>query len=204
MRWVRSPGRSRAGRVVVIPTLALVLLTACGAGDTGALGPGAKVHAPVPTTTTTGETISAHDAERLPSGQRAYVLPDETRVVVSSSEPLPERVRAAVQAQVDRTIQDPGVPGRITTNRSLIVDTAEGIAHQAALRTGKRIVFVYPLVGSCSPETAPYLGWTHTSITYYDAFDCDVLPTREEAEQRVAATIAAQPEPERYQVFVRE
>ena len=153
---------------------------------------------------TTGETIAVEDVDRLPPGKHAFVLPDKTRVVVTSDEPLPERVRAWVQGQVDGTVQDPGVPGQITTNRSLIVDTAQGIARKVGLQTGKQIVFVYPLVGSCPAGTEPFLGWAHTSITLYDAFDCDVLPTREAAEERVAATVAAQKDPERYQVFVRE
>lgn len=213
-----SPENRRAAFWLAAATLVLLallaLLDGCveGGGE-GSRGPGAEgssmldpAESPAPgeLTVATGEPIAVEDVDRLPAGKRAFVLPDKSRVVVTSSEPLPERVRAHVQEQVDASVQDPGVPEQITTNRSLIVDTAQGIARKVGLQTGKQIVFVYPLVGSCPAGSTPFLGWAHTSITLYDVFDCDVLPTKEEAEARVASTIAAQKDPERYQVFVRD
>ncbi|RXR21775.1 hypothetical protein EQW78_16565 [Oerskovia turbata] len=212
-----NPENRRTGFLLTTATLVMFLLLALlegcvgddrasttGPADGSSVADAAASAPPEELAVATGETIAVEDVDRLPPGKRAFVLPDETRVVVASDEPLPERVRAWVQGQVDRTVQDPGVPGQITTNRSLIVDTAQGIARKVGLQTGKQIVFVYPLVGGCPADSEPFLGWAHTSITLYDAFDCDVLPTREAAEARVAETIAAQKDPERYQVFVRE
>lgn len=204
---VKRPVKRRAGLVLAASALGIALLVSCAVRENGA-SPAAEGPADVQVSQTlavsTGETIAAEDVGRLPDGQRAYVLPDATRVVVATADPLPRSVRAYVQGQVDHVIQDPGVPGRITTNRSLIVDTAQGIANKVGVQTGKRIVFVYPLIGGCPASSEPYRGWAHTAITYYDAFGCDVLPTREEVEARVAATIAAQPDPERYEVFVHQ
>ncbi|MHA7134439.1 hypothetical protein [Oerskovia turbata] len=206
---MKSPEERRTILVLVATAVVFGLIVSCGAFGGGfsgepAAAPGAEQTAAVPeeVAAPTGATIAAKDAERLPPGQHAFVLPDMTRVVVTSGEPLPQSVRAHVQGQVNSVIQDPGVPGNITTNRSLIVDTAQGFAKKVGLQTGKQVVFVYPLIGGCEPSGEPYLGWAHTSVTYYDDFPCDVVPTREEAEQRVAAAVAAQPDPERYAVFV--
>lgn len=214
-----TPENRRAGFLLIAATLVMLALLALLEGCVGdargnPAGPGADGSSVQDAAATapaheelavaTGEKIAAEDVDRLPDGKKAFALPDGSRVVVTSDEPLPERVRSYVQGQVDKSVQDPGVPDQIVTNRSLIVDTAQGIARKIGLQTGKQIVFVYPLVGSCPAGTAPVLGWAHTSITFYDTFDCDVLATREEAEARVAATVAAQKDPERYQVFVRE
>lgn len=203
---VKRPVRRRAGLALAASALVIALLVSCAVRDDAEAPAAGPVGVQVAETlaVSTGETIAVEDVGRLPAGQRAYVLPDATRVVVATAEPLPRAVRASVQGQVDHVIQDPGVPGRITTNRSLIVDTAQGIANRVGVQTGKRIVFVYPLIGGCPASSEPYRGWAHTAVTLYDTFPCDVLPTREEAEARVAETVAAQPDPERYEVFVHQ
>jgi hypothetical protein len=205
---VKSPEERRTVLVLAATAVVFGLMVSCGAFGGGASDiapptPGAEPSAAAePVEAAAGDEISAADVARLPVGQRAFELPDATSVVVSASEPLPSAVRHHVQGQVDKVIQDPGVPGGITTNRSLIVDTAQGVAKKVGLQTGKQVVFVYPLIGGCEPTEEPFLGWAHTTVTYYDDFPCDVVRTREEAEQRVAAVIAAQPDPERYAVFV--
>lgn len=205
---MKFPEEYRTVLVLASTALLLAVIVSCGALVGGASGEPtgvrsvAQADAIVSLNVSSGATIAPEDVDRLPAGQRAFAMPDGTRVVVTTAEPLPGSVRSHVQGQVDTVIPDPGVPGRITTNRSLIVDTAQGIAKKVGLQTGKQIVFVYPLIGSCPSTSEPYLGWSHTAITYYDAFPCDVVPTLEEAEQRVAAVIAAQSDPERYAVFV--
>lgn len=151
-----------------------------------------------------GDTISAEDAEALPKGQYAYPMPDATLVVVTSAEPLPEAVRAVSQATVDTVIDDPGTPDNVTTNRAEIVRAAQEFASHLGAQTGKQIVVIFPLVGGCPGDTVAYLGWAHTVISYTDNFDCLVLPTRGEVEERVAASVAIQNSPELYQVFIHE
>lgn len=139
--------------------------------------------------------------DSLPEGLKAYKLPDATYAVVDPTQPLPDSVRADVQGRVDSQIQDPGTPEAAGTTRSIIVDTAQETASLAGLQSGKSVVVIFPLVGSCASDNEAYLGWAHTALDGADD-GCRVLRTLEESRAQVDAAIAATGHAERYEVFV--
>lgn len=145
--------------------------------------------------------VLAHRPEQLGENLRAYKLADSTYAVVDPSQPLPEVVRADVQSRVDSQIQDPGTPDAVGTNRSTIVNTAQETASLAGLQSGKSVVVIFPLVGSCTIDEEAYLGWAHTAMAGADD-GCRVLRTVEESRAQVEAAIVATGEADKYEVFV--
>lgn len=152
----------------------------------------------------TGAVVSPEEAELLPQGQRAYKMPDQSQVVVAATEPLPAPVREVIQAKVQADIPTGGSLENGTIPRSQIISAAAAIAGTDGVFTGKKLVVVFPVNGSCKYETEPYAGWAHTSVTLNDDFDCNVLRTREEAEARAAQLISQQAEPAKYEIFVKQ
>ena len=192
--------------------MTVALLAACTPASTGSTGTDPSTPAAESTPVSTSGDVStagsgsqvgevlAQKPEQLAENFKAYELADSTYAVVDPSRPLPEVVRADIQSRVDSRIQDPGTPDSVGTNRSTIIDTAQETASLAGLQSGKSVVVIFPLVGSCISDEEAYLGWAHTAMTGADD-GCRVLRTGEESRAEVGAGIAPTGEAERDAVF---
>lgn len=159
--------------------------------------------APEVTEAKTGDVLPTEPAT-LPESQSAVPMDDGTYIVVTATEPLPEPVKAQIHAEV---------AGKVLTHEAQASDpmaldrafsAARGAASSASSQTGKKVVVIFPVVGSCTFDEDPYDGWSYTSVTSNDraVYDCQLATSVDEAQQRVADLISRQPDPSQYEVVV--
>lgn len=149
-----SSMRKNTGLLLAGALAVALAVTGCSANEpepvpTATTEPAPTVTAepePAPVDVDAGDQVPQELVKQLHKGTKAFEVEGGDLIAVVADEPLPEPVRAAVQAEansrVERDVNDGSGQARSAV-------TSQGAASSLSMRTGKHIVLIVPARATC-------------------------------------------------------